>query len=395
MRGIYRRGNIFWIVYKAGHRLIRESTGSSDRKLAIGALDKRRAEVFEGRWVGRARDVRTPLSEAIQEFMTVYSKPRKASSRDDQIILNRLQAFIGPNGYLQDIDRHTVEQFQLRILDRGASKARVNRYTAILKCFFNRFVDWGKLKSNPCRGIRLYPETARTHWLEKGQLDALLDSCSDRLRPIIQIAVLTGLRRGDILRLTWDRIDFNQHVIQIVQSKTGTPLVLPMSEVLEDVLRRIPQFSDSPYVFHEDGERLRRFGWARTDFQKAIKAAGLGGTRMHDLRHTAATQLRRLGCDLPVIQQLLGHRTIRTTLRYAHVHPTELRDAMGKLGEKLLPRGADHFTITSQSGNGAAAPNATAQQIRSESQPEMLRGLLQAGESEQTVKPLTPLSEES
>ena len=387
MRGIYRRGNIYWIAYKAGHRVIRESTGSSDRKLAIGALDKRRAEVFEGRWVGRMRDVRTPLSEAIQEFMTVYSKPRKASSRDDQIILNRLQAFIGPDGYLQDIDRHAVEQFQLRILARGASKARVNRYTAILKCFFNRFVDWGKLKSNPCRGIRLYPETARTHWLEKGQLDGLLESCSDRLRPIVQIAVLTGLRRGDILRLTWDRIDFNQHVIQIVQSKTGTPLVLPMSEALEDVLRGILPCNDSPYVFHEDGNRLRRFGWARTDFQKAIKAAGLEGTRMHDLRHTAATQLRRLGCDLPVIQQLLGHRTIRTTMRYAHVHPTELRDAMGKLGEKLIPKNAVHFTITSQSGQGAAAPNPGAHRTASKSQSEIVRHHFQTDESEQTVNP--------
>jgi len=393
MRGVYKRGNIFWIAYKAGPRVIRESTGSSDRKLAIGALDKRRAEVFEGRWVGRARDVRTPLSEAIQEFMTVYSKPRKVSSRDDQIILNRLQAFIGPNGCLQDVDRHAVEQFQLRILAGGASKARVNRYTAILKCFFNRFVDWGKLTSNPCKGIRLYPEAARTHWLEKGQLDALLESCSDRLRPIVQIAFLTGLRRGDILRLTWDRIDFNQHVIQIVQSKTGTPLVLPMSEALEDVLRRIPPCSDCPYVFHEGGKR-RRFGWVRTDFQKAIKAAGLGSTRMHDLRHTAATQLRRLGCDLPVIQQLLGHRTIRTTLRYAHVHPTELRDAMGKLGEKLLPKDAAHFTITSQSGTSADAPNAATHAIASESQPEIARELLQAGKPLQTVNPNEAPSED-
>jgi len=108
---------------------------------------------------------------------------------------------------------------------------------------------------------------------------------------------------------------------------------------------------------------------------------------MHDLRHTAATQLRRLGCDLPVIQQLLGHRTIRTTLRYAHVHPTELRDAMGKLGEKLLPRGAGHFTITSQSGERAAAANPGAHQTASKSQSEIARSLSAAGESEQTVKP--------
>ncbi len=73
---------------------------------------------------------------------------------------------------------------------------------------------------------------------------------------------------------------------------------------------------------------------------------------MHDLRHTAATHLRRLGCDLPVIQQLLGHRTIRTTLRYAHVHPTELRDAVNKLGQKIVMPTSRHFTITSQSGSG-------------------------------------------
>jgi integrase len=261
--------------------------------LAIDALDTRRAEVFEGRWVGTARDVRTLLSEAIQEFMTVYSRPRKVSWKDDQLILKRLEAFIGTNGYLQDIDRHAVEQFQLRILAGGASKARVNRYTALLKCSFNRFIDWGKIQTNPCRGIRLYPETARTHWLEKGQIDSLFESCSDRLRPIVQIAVLTGLRLGDILRLTWDRIDFGQHVIRIVQSKTGTPLVLPMSEALENVLKCIAQCGDSPYVFHQERDRLRRFGWVRTDFQKAIAVAGLKGTRMHDLRHTAATQLRR------------------------------------------------------------------------------------------------------
>jgi integrase len=394
MRGIYRRGNIYWIAYKTGRRTVRESTGTSDRKLAIGALDKRRAEVFEGRWVGRVRDVRTPLSEAVQEFMTVYSKPRKVSWKDDQIILKRLEAFTGPDCYVQDIDRHAVEQFQLRILASGASKARVNRYTAILKCFFNRFVDWGKIKSNPCKGIRLYPESSRTHWLEKGQIDSLFECCSDRLRPIVQIAVLTGLRLGDILRLTWDQIEFEQHVIRIVQSKTGTALVLPMSEALEGVLRRASQDGDSPSVFPQGTARPRRFGWVRTDFQKAIAAAGLEGTRMHDLRHTAATQLRRLGCDLSVVQQLLGHRTIRTTQRYAHVHPTELREAMDKLGEKLLPTGSTHFTITSQSGNRAPMPNPSTRRIESKSQSEMMRALLQPSKTPQTVNPNEEPSED-
>jgi integrase len=125
-----------------------------------------------------------------------------------------------------------------------------------------------------------------------------------------------------------------------MQGKTQTPLLLPMSDALAEVLRGIPRDMDSPHVFHQSGKSVRRFSWVRTDFDKARSAAGLASTRFHDLRHTAATQLRRLGRDLQVVQQLLGHKTIRTTMRYSHVHPTELREAVNKLGEKILPNSA-------------------------------------------------------
>src|SRR5216684_5681245 len=349
MRGIYKRGKIYWIAYKTVNRLIRESTGTVDRKLAEAVLAKRRAEVFEGRWTGRLRDVKTPLRQAIQEFLNVYSRPRKVSWEDDQLILGRFATFVGPHACLQDIDRQRVEQFQLSLLSRGISKARLNRYTAALKCFFNRFIDWKKIQVNPCRGIKLYPEPPRTHWLEVGQIAQLLEQCSSRLRPFVQVALLTGLRQGDILRLTWDQIDYDQAMIRILQGKTQTPLLLPMSDALAEVLRGIAHDMDCAYVFHHRGKPLQSYGWLRTDFVKAVLAAGLAGTHFHDLRHTAATQLRRLGRDLQVVQQLLGHKTIRTTMRYSHVHPTELREAVNKLGEKIMPARPSHFTITSQS----------------------------------------------
>jgi integrase len=355
MRGIYKRGKIYWIAYKTAGRIVRESTGTNDRKLAEGVLAKRRAEVFEGRWVGRLRDIKIPLRQAVQEFITVYSQPRKVAWEDDQLILDRFASFVGETAYVQDIDRHLIEQFQLELLSKRISKPSVNRYLATIKCFFNRLIDWHSLQINPCRGIKMYPETSRTHWLEAGQIAELLDKCSVRLRPIVQVALLTGLRRGDILRLTWDRIDIEQSIIRIVQGKTKTSLLLPMSEALLEVLRGIPRDPDCPYVFHDAGEPLRENGWARTDFIKARRGAGLPNTRFHDLRHTAATQLRRLGKDLQVVQQLLGHKTIRTTLRYSHVHPVELREAVNKLGQKIMPRGFRHFTITSQSADESLA----------------------------------------
>ena len=290
MRGLYKRGEIYWMAYKAASGVIRESTGTNDRRLAEAVLAKRRAEVFEGRWTGRLRDTRVALQQAIQEFMTVYSKPRKVAWRDDLLVLGRLAAFAGPNAHLQDIDRRLVERFLLDLLGDRISKARVNRYTAALKCFFNRFIEWGSIQTNPCRGIKLYPETARTHWLEAGQIAQLLERCSPRLRPVVQVALLTGLRKGDILRLSWDRIHFDQGLIRITQGKTQTPLILPMSPALADLLRSLPRDMDSPYVFDPGPKSRRRFGWVRTDFEKARQAAGLPGTRFHDLRHTAATQ---------------------------------------------------------------------------------------------------------
>jgi integrase len=356
MRGIYRRGRIFWIAYKAGNRIARESTGTPDRKLAEGVLAKRRAEVFEGRWVGRLRDVKTPVQEEIKEFLTVYSQPRKVSWKDDAIILRRFSAFVGPTTHVQEIDRRLIERFQLHLLTKKISKARVNRYIAIVKCLFNRLIDWGKLQSNPCRGIKLYQEPPRTHWLEPGQIADLLAHCSARLKPIVQVALLTGLRKGDVLRLTWDRIEFEQMMIRIVQSKTKSALHLPMSPALAAVLRSVPKDVDCPYVFHERQRPLRPYGWVRTDFLRATKDAGVAGTRFHDLRHTAATQLRRLGRDLQIVQQALGHKSIRTTLRYSHVHPTELKDAMNKLGDKIM-NSVGHFTITSQSDINGVPPN--------------------------------------
>src|SRR6266576_2649434 len=97
MRGLYKRGAIYWMAYKTIGGVVRESTGTSDRKLAEAVLSKRRAEVFEGRWTGRLRDVKTPLCQAIQEFLNVYSRPRKVAWEDDRLVLDRFAAFLGPH----------------------------------------------------------------------------------------------------------------------------------------------------------------------------------------------------------------------------------------------------------------------------------------------------------
>ena len=277
------------------------------------------------------------MLEAIQEFMTLYVKPRKVSWDEDEVILRRFCDHVGAGAVLQDIDRLTVEQFLRRLSAQGLSHGRVNRYIASLKSFWNRRIEWGKASMNPVKGIKLYPEMMRTEYLELGQIRALIDACSQRLKPIVQVALMTGFRKGDILGLKWDSVDFERRELSIVQGKTKTRLVIHIGEALFQVLSALPKNPDSPFVFHDRGRAVNAFGWIRNDYVAAARAAGLPESKrlFHTLRHAVATQLRFLGKDLAIIKEQLGHKSLRMTLRYAHVAQEELKKAADQLGERI------------------------------------------------------------
>ena len=387
--GLYIRGGVWWMSYTVNGQRIRESTEYSDRKAAGLVLAKVQVAIKEGKWFGKSQEVKTPIPAAAEEFLTLYSKPRKASWEDDERMLKRFSKFLGPQVFLQDVSRLHIEQFQNHLLSKGASKARVNRYIACLKCFFNRHIDWGKLKANPVKGIKLFQESMRTRYLEMGQIQTLLQECSERLRPVVLTALLTGLRKSDILGLRWQDIDFENRTINFRQSKTGNAISIRMSKALASILSEITSDADNPYVFVYEGKPLLQFGWVRADFSAAIKAAGISDFRFHDLRHTFATQQRFLGRDIAVIKELLGHKSIRMTMRYAHVRPAELEEAVDQLGEKVLEKVAQIqaplVTFKSQSASQEPRRNLDNAQNESKLQSNELVLKLQSNPIQQTV----------
>jgi len=387
--GLYLRGGVWWMSYTINGKRLRESTEYSDRKAASLVLAKVQVAVKEGKWFGKVKEVKTSFPAAIEDFLNLYSKQRKVSWTDDETVLKRFSKFLGPEVCLQDVDRLKVEQFQNHLLSKGLTKARVNRYTASLKCFFNRCIDWGKLKANPVKGIKLYAESMRVRYLEMGQIQALLEVCSPRMRPIVLTALLTGLRKSDIFKMRWQDIDFENRKINIHQSKTGNPITINMSKALAAMLKEIPQDVDCPYVFSFRGKQLNDFGWTRGDFLAATQAAGLTDFRFHDLRHTFATQQRFLGKDLTVVKELLGHKSIRMTMRYAHVKPVELEEAVDQLGEKIMEKVGQNqrslVTFKSQSASEGPRENLTPSRNESISQSNELALKLQSNPIHQTV----------
>jgi integrase len=336
MKGVYIRGKTYWLRYTVNGRRIFESAETTDKRTAEILLKKRVVEVHEGKFFGRVKDARTGIPDAINEYLTVYARERKATWEADEAMLRRFEEFVGPKAFLQDLVRLDIERFQGSLLRSGLSGARVNRYTACLKTFFNRHMDWGRIKANPVRGLKMFSETMQTRYLEVGQIQALIAECSDGLRPIILTALLTGLRQGDIFGLRWDQIDFESRTLLLNQKKTKKAIVIHLSDALIEVLKAQIVNPDCPLVFHHEGKRVSPHGWLKGDFKRAVKAAGLPAeTVFHTLRHTFATQQRFLGRDITVVKELLGHRSINTTMRYAHFGPTELRDAVQELGEKI------------------------------------------------------------
>jgi integrase len=136
------------------------------------------------------------------------------------------------------------------------------------------------------------------------------------------MALHTGMRRGEILNLDWNHIDFSRRMLTIHRSKNGKKRSLPMSQTLCDTLRGIKIRDITGRVFPVAVRSLREA------FDKAIDKAGLQDFHFHDLRHTFATRLVQNGVDLYKVKELLGHKTITMTMRYAHHYPESLRTSV-------------------------------------------------------------------
>jgi len=165
-------------------------------------------------------------------------------------------------------------------------------------------------------------------------IDVCLDcwpvKCADHLKPIVLTALNTGMRKGEILDLTWNQINFKEKLIQVGRGKTmaGEFRIIPMNSDLTGALSRVKKIGT--YVFcHPDGQR---YGNIRTAFEKAVKRAGIPHIRFHDLRHTFATRYMGKG-DILTLKDILGHKTIEMTMRYAHPTLNKKRWCMEVLNE--------------------------------------------------------------
>ncbi|MBI5854268.1 MAG: site-specific integrase, partial [Nitrospirae bacterium] len=195
------------------------------------------------------------------------------------------------------------------------------------------------------------------------EAERLLQACEDWLRPIVLTALHTGMRKGEILGLTWDLVDLNHGFIRLKQTKNGKARALPLNETLWTLLGRLRTRPDVPRVFHDaDGQR---WGDVRHAFDRACEGAGLTDFRFHDLRHTFASWLIMRGVPLATVSNLLGHTSPTMTLRYAHLSPKHLTSAVRVLDPKDASLDS-YLTIRSESKPEEASPREETEEAETE-----------------------------
>ena len=212
-----------------------------------------------------------------------------------------------------------------------------NRAFEILRAMMNRAEEWGlrERNTNPCLGIPKNPRKRVARFLDADELARLgraLDAHEARWPETvaaIRLLALTGCRRSEVLDLRWR--DIGEDAIRLTDSKTG-PRAVPLSEAARALIEALPGARD-PDAFLSPRHAGGRGQWSLTNCWRAVCAdAGLGRLRLHDLRHTAASQAVMAGENLPLVGKLLGHRRHRTTAGYAHLPDAHLVEAAERVG---------------------------------------------------------------
>jgi integrase/recombinase XerD len=331
---VYKRGKTYWIRFQFAGDEIRRSARTASRAEAVAFERELRGQL--GR-IARGGRVRRTYREAMERFLVEHCATLKLWSRRRYISSAKALHPFFKDLWLDQITRGRLAEFVATRRGEGMQSPTIRRDLACLSSMLTRACDeWEWIDANPVKAFskRALREAApRVRFLTRAEFDRLLAAAAPHLKPMLVVAVGTGMRLEEQLSLRWPQIDLGRREITLTETKTGAPRVIPLAGTVLGTLSGLPRHIREPWVFwHGDGQR---FTTIKTAFLAACRRAKIKDFRWHDLRHTFASWKVQEGVDLYRLSRLLGHKTLAMTARYAHLQTADLHDAVGtKVGTR-------------------------------------------------------------
>jgi integrase len=346
-RGVYEKfpgSGQWWICFwDSQGRKRREKAGT--KSAAIKLANKRRTEALQGRKLPETLRQRIATFKEIATDALDYSKLHKRSYRDDKYRMGRLQDWFGE----RPAQSLTPGEIERRLAGEDWTPATSNRHRSLLSLAFRLAVRAGKVKENPVRQVtRRKENNIRVRFLdakEETALRAQIRKLNPDHEAEFALALHTGLRRNEQYRLRWESIDLARGILTVADAKNGEKRYVPLNSKAREALNALARTNKgSEYVCPGTDGRLGR-DWQRW-FEQAVKLAGVGNLRWHDLRHSFASRLAMAGVPLRTIAELLGHKTLGMVMRYAHLAPAHLQEAVERLAAEPTDTTTDTRPLT-------------------------------------------------
>ncbi|HBH17914.1 MAG TPA: hypothetical protein DDX14_03055 [Cyanobacteria bacterium UBA9579] len=322
----------FQIKGKEYFRAVPEATTKRDAEKAEARL---KSDLLQGKY-----DLAENMGEILfdnlaNEFIKYAEVNRISWKRSDAHIIKTLKAFFN-NRKLREITPFLVEKYRLSRIKEEKANSTINKEVRLMRRMFNLAIDNGWTNINPCTSKKVKPlreENKKERFFSFEEEQRLLSACYGSnafLKPIIITALQTGMRKEEILSLKWSNVDLKNGYVTLLKTKNGKKRNIPISSLLMNELKELHENRLTEYVFTNPFTKERNRD-IRGVYETACKRAKIDDLRFHDLRHTAATRMVSAGIDLVVIQEILGHADIKSTMVYSHPVPERKKQAIEAL----------------------------------------------------------------
>ncbi|MDH5542030.1 MAG: site-specific integrase [Nitrospinota bacterium] len=339
-------GSTYHITIRYQGKFKKINLGTSSKREAEKIAIRIKAQIAEGKFFGFSKGANKTFSDLAREYLKDYStkKSHKSQLRDEGIFKNHLLPFFG-DFILRFIEPSDIQKYKINRSKIAGSLDTVNKELTLLKTCLNvalKELEW--IEKNPAEAVKKNkPGKSRIRFLEEWEIQALYEASPEWLKNLIIGARHSGLRRGNLLELKWSQVNLFKRWILIGKTKNGEPLGIPIFDEFHDILLKLSKLKHirSDYIFAEpDGKKIHesklRKAWLtaldRTSkppiVSKSPNNTGIENLRWHDLRHDFASRLVQAGVDLYVVKELLGHKDIKETQKYAHLAPSNLMNAV-------------------------------------------------------------------
>ncbi len=350
-RGIFERpkeSGVWWIRYAdAQSREHREKAGTKGMALAL--YRKRKTEALMGKKLPEKLRSRGVIFNQLADHVLEHSKSHKRSYRQDVQRMPLLREWFGPRDAASISPQEIEQKLAEATRERNWTPATSNRYRTLLSLVFSLAIRNGHLQTNPVRLVRALRENnCRVRYLtdeEEPRLRNVIEAGFPEHMAELDLALHTGMRLSEQFGLTWEQVNFERRLATIPRSKHGETRHVRLNSTALAALRQLKASGNGhASVILNQREQARQS--PRNWFTKALAAARIENFTWHDLRHTFASRLVMAGVDLRTVQELMGHKTMDMTVRYAHLAPEHEQAAVERLVRKQPESAISTGTIT-------------------------------------------------